>query len=64
MDEDCYSCGEEGPKNGECLGSKRPCGHHCNCIWIYDVCHWCGAYINDEGELISVQPGTPPVHVP
>lgn len=26
----------------ECPNSERPCGHHCNCSWIHDHCHWCG----------------------
>ena len=26
----------------DCPQAKRPCGHHCNCSWEQDVCHWCG----------------------
>jgi hypothetical protein len=48
---ECYDCGEGMPKNS-CPGSKRSCGHHCNCIWIHDMCHWCDAVINDEGNLV------------
>lgn len=39
---ECISCGEEIPE-GDCPQSKRPCGHHCDCSWIHDICHWCGA---------------------
>ncbi len=39
-DQVCYSCGE--PAAGACPNSKRPCGHHCNCSWTNDRCHWCG----------------------
>jgi hypothetical protein len=27
---------------GECLKSKRDCGHHCNHSWTHDECCWCG----------------------
>lgn len=37
---DCISCGE-GMSGGDCPESKRPCGHHCNCSWVHDRCHWC-----------------------
>ena len=40
VDDDCFSCGEEMLKH-ECPRSKRPCGHHCNCSWVHDHCHWC-----------------------
>lgn len=40
-DDECITCGEGLPK-GECPSSRRPCGHHCNCSWVQDVCHWCG----------------------
>lgn len=36
---ECYSCGD--PAAGTCPQSKRPCGHHCNCSWVHDHCHWC-----------------------
>jgi len=41
-DTSCGSCGEHGPKLGECSASKRICGHHCNCSWTHDECCWCG----------------------
>jgi hypothetical protein len=41
-DTSCCSCGERGPKLGECSKSKRICGHHCNCSWTQDECCWCG----------------------
>lgn len=43
---ECYSCGEKTPA-GECPKSKRPCGHHCNCSWVHDHCHWCGREFGD-----------------
>jgi hypothetical protein len=47
---DCLSCEHEQagaftPEQIEmnrCPKSKKPCGHHCNCSWIHDHCHWCG----------------------
>ena len=47
---ECLSCGEKA-KQGECPKSKRSCGHHCNCSWVHDVCHWCFAEFGDGGEL-------------
>lgn len=41
-DDECLTCGELDGAEGECPNSKRPCGHHCNCSWIHDCCHWCG----------------------
>jgi len=46
-DEDCASCGENCPE-GECPESQRTCGHHCNCSWVHDCCHWCGAEFGEE----------------
>lgn len=46
VDGECGTCGEfkgEDPPGEECPDSQRPCGHHCNCSWIHDCCHWCGA---------------------
>jgi hypothetical protein len=45
---ECYSCGEPGA--GECPKSKRSCGHHCNCSWVHDHCHWCGQDFGEESE--------------
>jgi hypothetical protein len=54
---ECASCGEGLPPN-DCPRSQRPCGHHCNHVWDQDICHWCGAEVNDEGELVvPVQEG-------
>lgn len=44
---DCYSCGEPGADH-PCPNSKRPCGHHCNCSWVHDRCHWCGKEFGEE----------------
>lgn len=44
----CGTCGE-GPPEGECPQSKRPCGHHCNHVWDDGACHWCGKVFG-EGE--------------
>lgn len=46
----CYSCGEEQPK-GECRESRRPCGHHCNCAWVQDICHWCHEEFGEVGGV-------------
>lgn len=46
-DSPCISCGEEMPFH-ECPKSLRSCGHHCDCSWIHDVCHWCG---EEFGEI-------------
>jgi hypothetical protein len=60
MADECYSCGEEGADDPEmkCSQAKRPCGHHCNCIWVHDHCHWCEAEINEEGELVVPKAAT------
>lgn len=34
----------------ECPKSKRKCGHHCNCSWIHECCHWCGGGYAEDGE--------------
>lgn len=47
----CTSCHEGIPRN-ECPGSKRACGHHCNCLWSQDVCDWCPAHVNDDGDVV------------
>lgn len=49
LDAECVSCGEAIPLN-ECPKSERPCGHHCNCSWTNDHCHWCDA---EFGEVPS-----------
>ncbi len=45
--DDCAGCGEHDPI-GECPKSRRTCGHHCNCIWVHDHCHWCD--YEEQGE--------------
>ncbi len=49
-EEACFTCGEGEPEN-ECPKSLRPCGHHCNCSWDQDVCHWCGKEFGEEAEV-------------
>lgn len=49
---ECLTCGEIEGVEGECPKSTRPCGHHCNHVWTHDLCHWCGAEISDDGDLI------------
>jgi len=54
-DEGCLTCGEVDANGqpyltGECPRSDRPCGHHCNCSWVHDCCHWCGAEMDEGGE--------------
>ena len=46
---ECGSCGES-PRD-ECPKSKRPCGHHCNHVWIHDACDWCGAEFGESAAL-------------
>ena len=57
-DNECWTCGEGVGSKNECPSSKRPCGHHCNCIWIHDVCHWCGIEVTEDGDLayVAVEP--------
>lgn len=53
--DECFTCAEDPEGHlyrDECPASKRPCGHHCNCSWIQDCCHWCGAESDDDGELV------------
>lgn len=50
MSKPCLSCTEGLPAN-ECPASKRPCGHHCDCSWTQDVCDWCRAETDDDGEM-------------
>jgi hypothetical protein len=44
---ECYSCGDEDA--GKCPKSQRACGHHCNCSWVHDHCHWCGKEFGENG---------------
>lgn len=51
-DDECFTCAED-PEHkeypvGECPKSKRPCGHHDDCLWYQDVCHWCGFEYTEE----------------
>lgn len=49
MSDECIMCREGFPPDDECPESQRPCGHHCNCFWANDHCHWCGF---TEGPLL------------
>jgi hypothetical protein len=54
-DGECLTCGESNAAGkpyatNECPASNRPCGHHCNCSWIHDCCHWCDAEMGEGGE--------------
>lgn len=49
MEEECAACPEGIPK-GECKQSKRPCGHHCNCSFEHDHCHWCDKWFGEDGK--------------
>ena len=50
--EGCDTCSELGAEDlNECPKSQRPCGHHCNCSWIHDCCHWCGAEFGENGKV-------------
>lgn len=46
----CLSCSEK--IDDICPHSIRSCSHHCNHIWTQDICCWCGATINDVGNLV------------
>lgn len=46
---DCVTCEQELEPN-ECPKSERKCGHHCNCSWIHDYCHWCGKEFGEDGK--------------
>lgn len=48
---ECLTCGELEGEEGECSRSERRCGHHCNCSWVHDCCHWCGAEFGEDGEV-------------
>ena len=53
-DHECLTCPEipvdELTADDCCVNSKRQCGHHCNCVWIHDCCHWCGGEFGEDGE--------------
>jgi hypothetical protein len=46
----CFSCTEGNPE-GECPNSNLSCGHHCDCSWTQDICHYCGKEFGEEGEV-------------
>lgn len=53
----CFTCSENGASGdyplGECPKSPKPCGHHDDCLWDMDVCHHCGAEINEDGDVVA-----------
>ena len=58
--DDCASCcciAEPDAALDVCAAAKRPCRHHCNCIWTQDCCHWCG------GEFLQPDADSDPVWV-
>lgn len=61
-DDGCESCAQ-GIAGNECPQTKRPCGHHCECLWSQDVCHWCGVEITDSGEVGAI-PEPPSIAAP
>jgi hypothetical protein len=52
LGDECITCGEGLPLN-ECQSSQRLCGHHCNCSWTQDCCHWCGKEWDGEEEVVT-----------
>lgn len=55
IEAECSTCGEIEDVEGECSGSKRSCGHHCNHIWEQDKCCWCPAVVTDAGDIVVPQ---------
>lgn len=51
-EDECLSC-SEGMPPAECPKSLRPCGHHCNCSWDQDVCHWCRVEFGEDGAEVA-----------
>lgn len=39
VEQECLPCAE-GDKS-RCKRTRRPCGHHCDHVWMDDVCCWC-----------------------
>jgi hypothetical protein len=58
LDPECSSCPEGMPEN-ECPASRRQCGHHCNCSWVHDHCHWCDAEFGEEPTLAAASRAVP-----
>lgn len=57
-EDECLACAED-PTHAqfplkECPKSLRPCGHHCNCSWVHDCCHWCGGETSEDGESFVI----------
>lgn len=52
IEEPCGSCGEGMPR-AECPQSPRECGHHCNCSWTQDVCHYCHAEFGLHADMLK-----------
>jgi hypothetical protein len=48
----CLSCETPEARRNECPRSTRICGHHCNCSWTQDICHFCGAEVNEDGLFV------------
>lgn len=64
-DGECLTCAEDPnhavfPLN-ECPKSFRPCGHHCNCSWTQDACHWCRGRYEDDGGTFTIPEQEPAV---
>lgn len=56
----CDTCSELGPETmGECPKSERICGHHCNCVWVHDHCHWCDMEVDEDGTWPDDRPPAP-----
>jgi len=65
---DCLTCTEvpadEMGADDCCPESRRPCGHHCNCVWIQDCCHWCDGEFDEDGETWRVPLKAPALVAP
>lgn len=58
----CTSCNDEVQGSVSCKESRRTCGHHCECSWLWDKCCWCG---EEFGEKLGLCPhcGQPAIEV-
>lgn len=49
-EDECLSCAQGIRGESRCPESNRDCGHHCNCSWEQDHCHWCGEQFGENSK--------------